>query len=219
MSCFFFGQISVGRDSPWVSQLHFSTVFLKYFIRVQTLALSVCGQRHSELYRCPQTSEETCGRYFDNFLSLSGFFSLPEREFAFGQILVGCGGLSSWVFAVSVSISSGIPCRWKQTPVKTKAGSRGTVSIVSQVPSYKTVMGREGGRRCCQLNPSNPSYLWLCFVDFFVYSPPPLPRNSLLVNCEILRKNLIPILPGLLWELIRKFSSGAGIYSQIASTS
>ena len=80
-------------------------------------------------------------------------------------------------------------------------------------------MGREGGRRCCQLNPSNPSYLWLCFADFFVYPPPPLPRNSLLVNCEILRKNLIPILPRLLWELIRKFSSGAGIYSQIAATS
>ena len=43
--------------------------------------------------------------------------------------------------------------------------------------------------------------------------------SCLLVNCEILRKNLIPILPRLLWELIRKFSSGAGIYSQIAATS
>ena len=122
-----------------------------------------------------------------------------------------------WVFAVNVSVSSGIPSPVKTDSCQDKSRlSLGTVSIVSQVPSYKTVMGREGGRRCCQLNPSNPSYLWLCFVDLFVYSPPPLPRNSLLVNCEILRKNLIPILPGLLWELIRKFSSGAGIYSQIA---
>ena len=42
----------------------------------------------------------------------------------------------------------------------------------------------------------------------------------MLVNCEFSEKEFNPHLGRLLlWELIRKFSSGAGIYSQIAPTS
>ena len=106
----------------------------------------------------------------------SNFFPLLDRF----EFWASAGG---WVFAVSVS-SSGIPSlRWKQTPVKTKAGSRGTVSIVSQVPSYKTVMGLEGGRRrmlAASTNPSLPSAAFPGWCTFHCF-----PSSLLWDACEL----------------------------------